>query len=107
MKMARAFTLVELLVAVTIIVSTAAQGGIHLKKFSARFDQFNIIKGVGHLFGGVADQRQRCAPRHQPADVGGELVSHRDSHGSVHVRGGVRGAVTQIDDPLPGIDART
>lgn len=40
-----------LVVAVTIIVSTAAQGGIHLKKFSARFDQFNIIKGVGHLFG--------------------------------------------------------
>jgi flagellar biosynthetic protein FlhB len=41
-----------LVVVVAIVASTAAQGGIHLKRLSPRFDQFNIVKGIGHLFGG-------------------------------------------------------
>ncbi|MDQ1576151.1 MAG: flagellar biosynthesis protein FlhB [Microbacteriaceae bacterium] len=40
-----------LVVALAIVVSTAAQGGIHLKRLSPRFDQFNLVKGIGHLFG--------------------------------------------------------
>jgi flagellar biosynthetic protein FlhB len=38
-------------VAVTIVAATAAQGGIHRKKLTPRFDQFDLLKGVRHMFG--------------------------------------------------------
>ena len=38
-------------VAMTIIVTTAAQGGIHPRRFELRFQQFNIVKGIGNMFG--------------------------------------------------------
>jgi flagellar biosynthetic protein FlhB len=38
-------------VAVTIVAATAAQGGIHRKKLSPRFEQFDLLRGLRHLFG--------------------------------------------------------
>lgn len=38
-------------VAVTTVVVTAAQGGIHLKKFTPKFEQFNLLTGVRNMFG--------------------------------------------------------
>lgn len=38
-------------VAVTIVAATAAQGGIHAKKFKPRFEQFNLLNGIRHMFG--------------------------------------------------------
>ncbi|KQO98249.1 EscU/YscU/HrcU family type III secretion system export apparatus switch protein [Leifsonia sp. Leaf264] len=38
-------------VAVAIIVSTVAQGGLHLKKFEMKVEQFNIVSGIKRSFG--------------------------------------------------------
>ncbi|WP_417564424.1 EscU/YscU/HrcU family type III secretion system export apparatus switch protein [Microbacterium sp.] len=41
-------------VAVITLFGAVAQGGVHLRRFSGRVDQFNVIKGLGRLFGGRA-----------------------------------------------------
>jgi flagellar biosynthesis protein FlhB len=41
-------------VAFAIIASSAVQGGIHLKRFTTHFEHFNLVKGVGRMFGGKA-----------------------------------------------------
>ncbi len=38
-------------VVVTIILATAAQGGIHRKKLTPRFEQFDLFAGIRHIFG--------------------------------------------------------
>jgi len=38
-------------VVVAVIAAAAVQGGIHFKKFTGKFEQFNIIKGFGTTFG--------------------------------------------------------
>ena len=38
-------------VTIAVIVTAAAQGGIHVKKFSGRFDQFNPVEGLKRTFG--------------------------------------------------------
>jgi len=51
-----AATLTPLLAAVSIVVLATAvvQGGVHLKKFRGKFEQFDIVKGTGRTFGGQA-----------------------------------------------------
>src|SRR6185312_10013313 len=44
-------TLGPLLAAVTILLGSAVQGGIHFKKFEGKFEQFNVINGVKRVFG--------------------------------------------------------
>ncbi|MBX3099282.1 MAG: EscU/YscU/HrcU family type III secretion system export apparatus switch protein [Salinibacterium sp.] len=46
-----AMTPMFLVIVIAIIAATAVQGGIHLKKFAPRFDQFNIVAGVKRIFG--------------------------------------------------------
>ncbi|MCU1543772.1 MAG: Type secretion exporter [Microbacteriaceae bacterium] len=48
--------LTPMLVVVTVAVLAAAavQGGIHFKRLSGRFEQFDLVKGIGHTFGGQA-----------------------------------------------------
>jgi flagellar biosynthesis protein FlhB len=41
-------------VAVAILGVSAAQGGIHFKRFTGNYEQFDLVKGVGRLFGGQA-----------------------------------------------------
>jgi flagellar biosynthetic protein FlhB len=45
--------LTPMLVVVTVAVLAAAavQGGIHFKKLSGKFEQFDLVKGFGHTFG--------------------------------------------------------
>ena len=38
-------------VTIAVLVTAAAQGGIHLKKFTGRFDQFNQVEGLKRTFG--------------------------------------------------------
>ena len=38
-------------VALTVIAATAAQGGIHVKKLKAHFEQFDLLKGIRNMFG--------------------------------------------------------
>jgi flagellar biosynthetic protein FlhB len=38
-------------VTIAVIVTAAAQGGIHIKKFSGKFDQFNPVEGLKRTFG--------------------------------------------------------
>lgn len=37
--------------AIAIVGAAAAQGGIHLKKLEGKYEQFDIVKGVGRVFG--------------------------------------------------------
>ena len=37
--------------AIAIVGAAAAQGGVHLKKLEGKYEQFNIVKGVGRVFG--------------------------------------------------------
>jgi flagellar biosynthetic protein FlhB len=41
-------------VTVAVIAAAAVQGGIHFKKFSGKFEQFDLVKGFGRTFGGQA-----------------------------------------------------
>ncbi len=41
-------------VSTVVLVGSIAQGGVHPKKFAGKFDQFDLVKGVGRLFGGQA-----------------------------------------------------
>ncbi|KNC17345.1 type III secretion protein [Arthrobacter sp. RIT-PI-e] len=44
-----------LAVLLAVVLGTAAvQGGIHVKKFSGRFEQFNLVGGLKRVFGGQA-----------------------------------------------------
>jgi len=49
-------TLMPLLAAVAVVVLIAAvvQGGVHFKKFTGKYEQFDLVKGVGTTFGGQA-----------------------------------------------------
>jgi len=49
-------TLGPLLATVSIVTlaGAAAQGGVHLRRLSGRFEQFNVVAGVGRLFGARA-----------------------------------------------------
>jgi flagellar biosynthetic protein FlhB len=38
-------------VALVILLGSAVQGGIHFKKFEAKFEQFNLLNGVKRVFG--------------------------------------------------------
>ena len=38
-------------VTIAVLVTAAAQGGIHFKKFTGRFDQFNPVEGLKRTFG--------------------------------------------------------
>ena len=38
-------------VTIAVLVTAAAQGGIHFKKFSGKFDQFNPVEGLKRTFG--------------------------------------------------------
>ncbi len=38
-------------VVVATIVASMLQGGIHFKKFTPSFEHFNLVKGVGRIFG--------------------------------------------------------
>ncbi len=40
-----------LVVSLAIIVSTVAQGGIHMRRFQPRFEQFNPLNGLKRIFG--------------------------------------------------------
>ena len=48
--------LTPMLVVVTIAILAAAalQGGIHFKKFTGKYEQFDLVKGFGRTFGGQA-----------------------------------------------------
>lgn len=37
--------------AIAIIGAAAAQGGVHLKKLEGKYEQFNIVTGIGRVFG--------------------------------------------------------
>jgi flagellar biosynthetic protein FlhB len=41
-------------VVVAVIAAAAIQGGIHFKKFTGKFEQFDLVKGIGRTFGGQA-----------------------------------------------------
>jgi flagellar biosynthetic protein FlhB len=41
-------------VTVAVLAAAAVQGGIHFKKFSGKFEQFDLVKGLGRTFGGQA-----------------------------------------------------
>jgi flagellar biosynthetic protein FlhB len=41
-------------VTVAVLAAAAIQGGIHFKKFSGKFEQFDLVKGLGRTFGGQA-----------------------------------------------------
>jgi flagellar biosynthetic protein FlhB len=44
-----------LAILLVVVLGTAAlQGGIHVKKFSGKFEQFNLVAGVKRVFGGQA-----------------------------------------------------
>lgn len=43
-----------LAVAAAVLAGAALQGGIHFKKFEAKFEQFNIVSGLKRVFGGRA-----------------------------------------------------
>lgn len=47
-------TMMMVVAVVLIIAGAAAQGGIHVKKFTGKFEQFNIVAGVKRTFGGQA-----------------------------------------------------
>lgn len=49
-------TLTPMLIAVFIVVLvvSVAQGGVHVKKVAGNFEQFNLVKGIGRTFGGMA-----------------------------------------------------
>ena len=51
------------------------------------------------------EQRQRGAPRDQPAQVGGELSVEAEVERARHVPGRERGPGAQVDQPLPRLDA--
>jgi len=38
-------------VVIAVLAAAAIQGGIHFKKFNGKFEQFNLIKGLGTTFG--------------------------------------------------------
>ncbi|WP_166980584.1 EscU/YscU/HrcU family type III secretion system export apparatus switch protein [Paramicrobacterium fandaimingii] len=38
-------------VAVAVLIAAVTQGGVHLKKMTGRFEQFNIVSGVKRVFG--------------------------------------------------------
>ncbi|MEB0222428.1 EscU/YscU/HrcU family type III secretion system export apparatus switch protein, partial [Pseudomonas sp. AB12(2023)] len=37
-----------------VLIGAAAQGGVHLKKLEGKYDQFNLVTGLGRTFGGQA-----------------------------------------------------
>ena len=37
-----------------VLASAALQGGIHFKKFTGKYEQFQLVKGLGRVFGGQA-----------------------------------------------------
>jgi flagellar biosynthetic protein FlhB len=39
---------------VVVLLGAAAQGGVHLKKLEGKYEQFNIVTGLGRTFGGQA-----------------------------------------------------
>ena len=41
-------------VAVAVFAGSALQGGIHLRKLEGKFEQFNVVNGFKHTFGGQA-----------------------------------------------------
>ena len=41
-------------VTVAILAAAALQGGIHFKKFTGKYEQFDLVKGFGRTFGGQA-----------------------------------------------------
>ncbi|GAA4674299.1 EscU/YscU/HrcU family type III secretion system export apparatus switch protein [Frondihabitans cladoniiphilus] len=40
-----------IVVGVAVLVTAIVQGGVHIKKFSGKFDQFNLLNGIKHTFG--------------------------------------------------------
>ena len=68
-------------------------------------DPDQLALGVGDLLMALADQREGCAPRDDPAQVGRELLAEGDPDAAGEVVGGVGGAVAQVDHPLTGGDA--
>ena len=65
-------------------------------------DPDQLALRLGHLFGRLAEQRERGAPRDHPAEVGGERPSRPKFSGAGDVPGGERGAGAQVDHPLAG-----
>jgi flagellar biosynthetic protein FlhB len=37
--------------AIAVIAGAAVQGGIHFKKFEGKYEQFNVVQGIGRVFG--------------------------------------------------------
>lgn len=40
-----------IVVAITVLLAAVAQGGVHLKKMTGRFEQFNVVSGIKRVFG--------------------------------------------------------
>ena len=38
-------------VVVAVLVGSVAQGGVHVKKFTGKYEQFDLVKGIGRVFG--------------------------------------------------------
>lgn len=47
-------TMLFVVVVVAVIAGSALQGGIHVKKFEGKFEQFNLVSGIKRTFGGQA-----------------------------------------------------
>lgn len=51
-----ASTLIPMLavVAVAVLIAAVAQGGVHMKRFTGNYEQFDVVKGMKRVFGGQA-----------------------------------------------------
>ena len=68
-------------------------------------DAGQLALGLGHLLLGLAEQRHGRTPRHEPAEVGGELAVEAEVERALGVAGGERGAGAQVDEPLALLEA--
>ena len=53
-SMATTLTPMFIAVFVVVLVTAVAQGGVHFKKVAGKYEQFDLVKGIGHTFGGQA-----------------------------------------------------
>jgi hypothetical protein len=68
-------------------------------------DPDELALGLGHLLGGLTQQRDGGSPRDESAQVGGELALDAEVEGARHEAGSESGAGAQVHHPLTGLEA--
>ena len=82
------------------VLRAARLSGVeHVRADALDADPGEVGERVVEHVGGVGEKHDVVAPRHQPADVGGELGGVLDADGARQVSVGVVGTRAQVDHP--------